>query len=73
MTSRVQFTPAKIYDAVINGTVSLTDGELEAGIKHFGDMAALLQKSGPVFKLASVEAFRITDTLRGFQINRRTK
>lgn len=52
---------------------SLTDEDLRIGIEHFNQMAEMLWKSGPVFRLAAQEAIRVADRLKGFQDARRSK
>ena len=64
--------PETIYNKFRDGD-SLTDTDLEIGIKHFSEMGELLIKSGPVFRLAAQEALRTAGRLSDFQRARKQK
>lgn len=55
-----------IYERFTDGNV-LTDNDLFVGHHHFSELALSLYASGPVFRLAAVEARRVADALDGFQ------
>ena len=56
--------PSDVYEKYCNGD-NLTDSEVLDGMKFFSDLAAMLSISGPVFKLAFLEANRISERLIG--------
>ena len=64
--------PTTIYDKLAKGD-PLSDTELEVGIEHFGALGKLLAVSGPVFQLATNEAYRVVDRLNSFQFARQNK
>ena len=59
-------TIAKLYEKFHSGD-PLTDTELSIGIQHFGQMADLLQVSGPVFRLAAKEAAYVAMQMRSYR------
>lgn len=61
-----------IYTKFCNGD-SLTDTDLDIGIKHFDELATLLMKSGPVFRLAASEALRVMMRFEEFRTARSCK
>ena len=63
-------TAIKTIYAKFNKGHALTTAELKAGIHHFGLLYNTLMVSGPEFKLAANEAFRVYDALTTF-LNRR--
>jgi len=63
-------SPAEIYEKFCNGD-SLSDSDLEIGIYHFKNTGELLSASGPVFKLAANEAWRVALRLEDFYNERK--
>lgn len=63
-------TPRSIYEKFTIGE-HLTNAELEEGFNHFNQLANLLNISGPVFHLASVEANRVAGEFNIFLDNRK--
>lgn len=58
-----------LYEKFVNGD-SLSNREVLDGYFHFRRMASDLVQSGPVFKLAATEAFRVADTLKSYADSR---
>lgn len=58
-------TPSQVYSTYVEGQ-PLTDAELKSGAKHFTEMADALMKSGPVFRLAGIEARQVGDALKEY-------
>lgn len=59
-------THREIYETLQNGD-SLTDAELAKGIEYFSRLAKDAGGAGPVFRLASIEAMRVTMTLESYR------
>lgn len=65
-------TVKQIYEATKNGD-SLTDAELDRGIRHFKPLADLLNVSGTEFRLAFYEANAVYLQLVSYQEARSRK
>ena len=59
-------TPREIYETLQNGD-SLTDADLDKGIEHFSNLSKRAAEAGPVFRLAGIEAMRVTMTLESYR------
>ena len=58
--------PKEIYEKFVAGD-PLSDCDLDVGIEHFSRMARLLFASGPIFRLAAIEASRVELRLREYE------
>ena len=61
----MSISPKELYNKYIGGD-KITDNELKESIPFWRDLASMLNKAGPVFKLAANEAGRVHRGLEGF-------
>lgn len=65
-------SPELVYERFQKGD-PLSDLDLNVGIAHFKVMADLLYSSGPVFRLAAIEAGRVARRFEEYRAARKEK
>ena len=67
-----EIRPDKLHEKYCNGD-SLTNIEVAVGATYFRELANMLVKAGPIFRLAFCEANRVADNFESFAAARARK